>query len=42
VVEVRERAMSKEDIKEGKVGRRGEKWVGVMVWYAVWLKKEGI
>jgi SAM-dependent methyltransferase len=39
VLEVRERGVSREDVEEGRVGKRGEKWVGVRVWYGVWLRK---
>ncbi|KAF2659638.1 S-adenosyl-L-methionine-dependent methyltransferase [Lophiostoma macrostomum CBS 122681] len=39
VLDVRERGMEAEDVQEGKVGRRGLKWVGVKVWYAVMVRK---
>jgi SAM-dependent methyltransferase len=39
VVSVKERRMEEEDVKEGRVGERGWKWVGVRVWYAVVVRK---
>ncbi|KAF2259299.1 S-adenosyl-L-methionine-dependent methyltransferase [Lojkania enalia] len=39
VVQVKERAMEKEDVESGRVGARGLKWVGVNVWYGVLLQK---
>lgn len=39
VVERRERAVERGDLEGGVVGRRGEKWVGVRVWFAVWLRR---
>ncbi|CAO2655136.1 Nn.00g102000.m01.CDS01 [Neocucurbitaria sp. VM-36] len=39
VLGMRERGVSREDVESGKVGRRGEKWIGVNVWFAVWLRK---
>ncbi|KAF1846893.1 S-adenosyl-L-methionine-dependent methyltransferase [Cucurbitaria berberidis CBS 394.84] len=41
VVEVRERAMSREDVECGRVGSRGGKWVGVKVWFGVVVRKVG-
>ncbi|KAF1973781.1 S-adenosyl-L-methionine-dependent methyltransferase [Bimuria novae-zelandiae CBS 107.79] len=38
VVQVKERAVTKEDVESGSVGERGKKWVGVRVWYGVVLR----
>jgi hypothetical protein len=34
-----EREVREEDLSAGGVGERGRKWVGVRVWYAVWVRK---
>ncbi|KAF2742060.1 S-adenosyl-L-methionine-dependent methyltransferase [Sporormia fimetaria CBS 119925] len=41
VVDVRERGMREEDVESGVVGGRGRKWVGVMVWFALVLRRCG-
>jgi SAM-dependent methyltransferase len=39
VVVVRERRVGREDVERGVVGKRGEKWMGVKVWFGVVVKK---
>jgi 2-polyprenyl-3-methyl-5-hydroxy-6-metoxy-1,4-benzoquinol methylase len=41
VVSVIEREMRRDDVESGAVGERGWKWVGVKVWYALVLRKQG-
>lgn len=39
VLGVQEREVSKQDVESGRVGKRGAKWFGVKVWYAIVLRK---
>lgn len=39
VVAARERRVDRDDVERGVVGKRGEKWVGVKVWYGVAVRK---
>ncbi|KAF2786162.1 S-adenosyl-L-methionine-dependent methyltransferase [Melanomma pulvis-pyrius CBS 109.77] len=39
VLEVRERRVERGDLEKGIVGERGGKWVGVLVWYGILLRK---
>jgi SAM-dependent methyltransferase len=39
VVDVREREVRRADMEGGFVGKRGWKWVGIKVWFAVVLRK---
>lgn len=39
VVAARERSVEEADIRGGVVGRRGEKWRGVKVWFGVVVRK---
>ncbi|KAF2011557.1 S-adenosyl-L-methionine-dependent methyltransferase [Aaosphaeria arxii CBS 175.79] len=39
VVNVKERSVEENDMRNGVVGERGWKWVGIRVWYGVILKK---
>ena len=41
VLEVRERGVEAGDVREGKVGERGVKWVGWRVWYGVLVRRVG-
>jgi predicted TPR repeat methyltransferase len=41
LVDVRERAMQRDDVEGGAVSERGRKWIGTKVWYAVVLSKIG-
>lgn len=41
VGEVRECAVTEEMVRNGVVGKRGRKWVGVKVWYGLILRKVG-
>jgi len=38
ITKVKERAMEKVDVEEGRVGSRGLKWMGVKVWFGVVLR----
>ena len=38
VGDVSERAVEREDLKTGLVGKRGEKWIGIMCWFGMVLK----
>lgn len=42
VGEVLERAVSEEDVKNGVVGQRGRKWIGVKVWFGCVLRFVGV
>ena len=39
VLDIRERRVEKKDLEKGIVGVRGGKWIGVLVWYGLMLKK---
>jgi SAM-dependent methyltransferase len=39
VIELKERRVEESDIESGLVGKRGRKWVGVMVWFGLVLRK---
>lgn len=41
VVGTRERSVKRTDVEAGRVGERGRKWVGVRVWFAVWVRRTG-
>jgi SAM-dependent methyltransferase len=41
VLSVRERSMTEEDVESGVTGKRGLKWVGAKVWYALVVRKVG-
>jgi SAM-dependent methyltransferase len=39
VLKTKERSVEDIDVKEGRVGERGKKWIGIRVWYALELRK---
>ncbi|KAF2112952.1 S-adenosyl-L-methionine-dependent methyltransferase [Lophiotrema nucula] len=39
VLSLKERAVEKEDVETRRVGERGNKWIGIKVWYGLLLRK---